>query len=460
MKKTGLKKAVCFLALAALLGTIFAGCGSAGDTQGTTTAARQQTSADQTTQAAAEKQPADYTGTVSLWAWDKAGEDAIIKGFNEVYPNLKVDAISVGYDDYMNKIQTSIAADSEIADILLAEMGFRARLLNMDILEDLEQAPYNFDKTKVLDYVVPITSFNGKVVGVDDSINSSGFAYKADLAKKYLGTDDPAELEKLLPTWDVFVEKGKEIQSASGGKVFLISCWADLQEYYNNFGTEAYTAGNKVTDFTLDTRATERYNLLKAMMDGVTFDKSIPGHYTPADNASFTQDNHIFYLCALWGVNFVLKSNDKDSAGRWRVMQAPGGPFNQGGTIRAIWKDSKNKENAWQYINYGYNSIEGCEKAVTNRNYYPPYKPFIDQHDFSKDADPYFGTQNVYEKYIKEMAPNVKVRAPEVYQNQIYDAYAAVETAVLNDKKNEITLDKYKEMLKTEIKNKCPDLEW
>ena len=174
--------------------------------------------------------------------------------------------ISSGYCSVVMMIheqgQTSIATGLKLPTPVGGN-GFRARLLNMAILENLEQAPYNVDRTKFMDYVIPIASYNGKIVGFDDSINASGLAYKAALVKQYLGTDEASELEKTLNTWDAFIEKGKEVQQASGGKVYIINSWAAVQEYFNNFGTEPYTKDNKVTDFTLNTRAEERYTLLK-----------------------------------------------------------------------------------------------------------------------------------------------------------------------------------------------------
>ena len=84
-------------------------------------------------------------------------------------------------------------------------------------------------------------------------------------------------------------------------------------------------------------------------------------------------------------------------------MVAPGGSFNQGGTLRGMWKDSKNKENAWQFLNYLFNTVEGAEAMVASRNYYPPLKEFVAKHDFAKDMDPYFGTQTYMRNIIKEM---------------------------------------------------------
>ena len=156
----------------------------------------------------------------------------------------------------------------------------------------------------------------------------------------------------------------------------------------------------------------------------------------------------------------MLKGKDPKSGSRWRMMQTPGGAFNQGGGIEGLWKDGKNKELAWQYLKWSYTTPEGGEAIASVLHNYIPVKAFIDNHDFTKDSDPFFGPQNVNIKLIKEMAATMKVRTPEVYQNQVYDSYKAAETAVINDKSNSITLDKYKELFKTELKNKCPDLQW
>ncbi len=453
MQKRFISKALCLLVVLVIAGGVFSGCGSSNS--GNTETSSAQTTASQTTQA---NSPADVKGTAALWTWDKGTEDATVAEFNKVYPNVKIDVLAVGYDDYINKIQTSVAGGSDLGDILLGEMGFRARLLKMDLLDNLEAAPYNVDKSKFLDYTVPLTSFDGKMVAFEGSITVGGLAYKANLAKQYLGTDDPAELEKTLNTWDVMTAKAKEVQQKSGGKVYLFHAWADIQEYFDCFGSEPWTQDNKPTDYLLNTMPSQRYKILKDMIAAKGFDKTISDHYTPAMNAAIADDNHIFLNAAAWTPAFVIQPNDKNGNGKWRIMEAPGGPYNMGGTMYGIWKGSKNKEAAFAYLNWAFGTDEGVMGNVTARGFYVPLKSFIDTHDFSKDTNPYFAPQNIADKFMKQMAPKNKVRAPELYMNQIKEAFKVAETTVIND--SSVTEAKYKEILTKEIKDKCPDLQW
>ena len=109
----------------------------------------------------------------------------------------------------------------EVITILCGEYNFRAQLFKMDILENLEEAPYNLDRTQVMDYELPLSTYNGKIIGLEGSITAGGIAYKAPLAKQYLGTDSVADLEKSLATWDDMIAAGKMVQEKSGGKAYL-----------------------------------------------------------------------------------------------------------------------------------------------------------------------------------------------------------------------------------------------
>ena len=49
-----------------------------------------------------------------------------------------------------------------------------------------------------------------------------GLYYRRDLAKEYLGTDDPDEISAMVSDWDSFIETGKKIKESSGGAVNMI----------------------------------------------------------------------------------------------------------------------------------------------------------------------------------------------------------------------------------------------
>ena len=401
---------------------------------------------------------ASVKGTADMWTWDSS-EKAVIAAFQETYPDVTINIVPVNYDDYMNKVQTSIASGSKLADILCGEYNFRARLFRMDILDNLEAAPYNLERSEIMEYELPLSTYNGDIIGLEGSITAGGIGYKAPLAQQYLGTDSVDALEASLDSWDAIIEAGKKVQAESNGEVYLFHAWADVQEIFDCAGSEPWTDGNKPTEYLMETMPNERYDVLVRMLENRVFDPTISDHYTPAMNSAIDGDNHIMLDAATWHSAFVIGPNDKDGQGRWREMEAPTGPFNCGGTVYGITKESENKDAAWAYLKWSFASVEGGEANVSLRNFFPPYKPLLSAHDFSKDVDEFFAPQNVTEKFYVKMAPNIQVRPAEFYSNQIKAAFKTVETALINDTSGSFTLERYKELVQTEIRNNCPDLE-
>lgn len=126
--------------------------------------------------------------------------------------------------DYMTKLQTSYVSGMELPDIILGEMAWRGTLFEMNICENLEEAPYNLDRSEMVPSSVPLVSDqNGKILGVEMQVTPAGFAYKRDLAKEYLGTDDPQKVGEMIKDWDSFLAVGEQVKEKSGGKVKMMA---------------------------------------------------------------------------------------------------------------------------------------------------------------------------------------------------------------------------------------------
>lgn len=447
------KRVVSLILAATMLGTIVTGgCAKSNGTD----EQKQGESNGETEEVFTEKDPEEYEGKITVWAWDKAAEDNVVAEFNKVYPNIEVEVVAVGYSDYVNKVQTGLAGGGGLPDIIKAEYGFRAQMQQMEVYDYLDEAPYNLDTSEIMDYEIPCSSYNGHVVGIENSINTAGFAYKTDLAEKYLGTSDPEEIQEMLSSWDAYIELGSKVYEESNGEVFLLASWGDMQDYTLNWGDEPFTEDGKATDYLLNELPEKRYELFQQMNENHTFDPSIAQIYDPTYLSSYADDNHIFYLCSTWHASAYIDANDGENNGRWRVITPPDGPINLGGTNDGIWKDSPNKELAWQYLKWISLSVEGGEACIGARGYYIPYKPFIESHDWSQDNIPLYGDQNVSELFAVDMAETVKVRIPEVYFNEIKTSFETIELMLKDDPS--ISLEEYKELVKQELANNCPDM--
>lgn len=399
--------------------------------------------------------PSQLEGTVTWWYWDEAGIQPMIEAFNEVYPKVTIEIVPVVNADYVKKVQTAVASGLDLPDILNAEMDWRGKILSYDIWEDLEAAPYNADTGKIMDYDQNlIRDENGKLCGFDNIICASGLAYKAALAQEYFGTDDPVELKALLPDWAAFAAKGKEVSEKSNGKVFMMTGYQDAGRsmFYQN--PAPLVEDGKLVNFDTVVRPT----LEKLIMFKQNNVCDMIDQWTPAWNASFAADDHIFYPCPSWMIPFVIKPNDPNGEGRWRVMEAPEGGFNYGGTMFGVSQTSKNKEAAWAFIQWTTLTDEGAAAYRDKLDYFVPRKDLYegDAFDFSGREDPYFGGQNWTEMLYKIIPQGLKTRPQHVYDGSITEVLMLTEKVI--EKDDSVTLDAACAYFKEELANKEPNL--
>jgi multiple sugar transport system substrate-binding protein len=402
-----------------------------------------------------EVSPAELKGTIKVWDWDEAFLKKMIPEFNKVYPNVKVEYTVVNNADYMQKLQSGIASGSDVPDVILGEMNYRGQLFDLDVLDDLEKAPYNFNRSELLDYLPSILSNSrGELVGVDQTITPAGLAYRRDLAKQYLGTDDPTEVAALIPSWDAFIEKGKEVVEKSAGKVTMFASFDDAFRVIREQTSSPYI---KETTINLTERLTQPLETIFKMRDAGVLGKYEA--YTPGWNASFAKGDNLFYPMAPWGAKWNIASNDKDGIGRWGLIPAPGGSYTYGGTSIGVYKDSKNKEAAWAYINFSYMSDTGMAVNYKEFGNMAGTKAFFQNHadwiEAGTDFDKYFAGQNLNKTFFEKIVPTVKAEPQTKYNSIVQTAYSSLYPLWMKDKSidSQAALNK----LKSEIKNLAPE---
>ncbi|WP_338554903.1 ABC transporter substrate-binding protein [Paenibacillus sp. KS-LC4] len=358
------------------------------------------------------------SGTITMWGWSKEFQAPTVEAFSKKYPNIKINFVEVSAKDYLKKIQTSVAAGGDLPDIIWGEAGFRGALFALDILDDLGGAPYNFDKSLLLDAVVPhLQNDKGQLVSLEWSVSPGAMAYKRDLAKQYFGTDDPDELAAMLPDWNSFIAKGKELKEKSGGKTAMLAGMMDAYTIVYPQYPEQFITGDEV-----DTKGvTAVFSTLENIRNADITAKL--DMWSPTWNASYAQDNVLFYPAANWTPKFVIEPNDKSSDGRWGLMVPPGGAYSYGGTSLGIWKGSKNKEISWKFLEWFAASKEGGELNMKIDESLVPLKSlFEDKALFSSGANSYYGGQDLGLFWTEKVLPAMKTKPYTRFDQDIYNA--------------------------------------
>jgi len=394
-----------------------------------------------------EKSPEDYSGEFTLWAWGDF-EANVIPAFNKVYPNIKVNVEVIPNSDYGRKLQTTIASGGAMPDISLMEVSARGALMSLDVWEDLSAAPYNAKLDDLLDYALPlITNDKGQVVTIQEDSTMAGIAYKRDLAIEYFGTDDPEKLEAIFTSWDVFAEKGKEVYEKSNGKVHLMS---GLYEEGFRLLSGSYTEP-WVVDGKLNIESTFKpvYETMEKMTKNNMFAKL--DTWSASWNASFGNNNVIFYATPTWFVPHGIKPNDPDSVGKYGLMRAPVS-YQWGGTGMSIPKAAKNKELAWEFIRWVTMSMDGAKAFSEINNTMTLFQPAMDANIYSAQ-DPYFAGQDIMSKFI-EIGKETKARPITLYDGIITDSNALTMKMIENGSSAQ---EAYDQLVKT-ILEAAPEL--
>ncbi|HJC92011.1 MAG TPA: extracellular solute-binding protein [Candidatus Mediterraneibacter excrementigallinarum] len=341
------------------------------------------------------KAPEEVTGNILFWSWDPNFFDMVEK-MNDIYPNVTFDFVTVASaDDYMQKLQAALTSGSEVPDILAMEINYVGRFYDMGITEDLEE--HGIDKSLLIDYLAEIgTDDEGTFIGIPNTAAPGALFYRRDLAKKYLGTDDPDELAAMLSDWDSFIEVGQQIKEESDGTVNMLPGIDTLVQPLVNQSGLRWREDNKLL---VEENFTDTIELMMKIKDA-DIDAGLD-IWTPAWNASFAQGNVFCCPGSCWFQSYVIEPNDPEGAGNWGVTTVPGGSYNWGGIWWGMYNQSENKDAVAAWMKYELTK-EGAQNKYDLIHFYPGVKAAYED-DYLNKPNEFFADENVTELYLKEI---------------------------------------------------------
>ncbi len=387
---------------------------------------------------------------VTIWFWtdfyDRLYNDSEFATLN---PDIKIVTLPVESNNYLTKFQATLAGGGDLPDIAVIPVEHRGKLLSLDLWENLENAPYNLDRNLLMDYIIPMSiGVEGGIVGVESGVAVSGLAYKRHLAKKYLGTDSPEEIEKMINNWDKFIQVGLKVLEKSNGEVKMLPGIGDVFTILDKQNPIPPVIDDNLN---VDSALRDKFMLVKKMLEiGIVGEVE---QWSPAWNNSFSSNEYIFQLCPAWMPEGVIKPNDPEGVGNWGVCGAPNGPYLFGSTLFAIPKAAKNKNEAWRAIEWAFLTREGAEAIRDILNQISIYKPAIEEDGFYSYKDPYFSGQD----WLQKLALMTKELEP--FKSSEYDNVTFSATMEgLNSIAQGATIDYALQKVMTELKIKIPEL--
>ena len=344
-----MKKYLALLLAVLMLTAMFAGCASKETTTDTPAASTEtaepaKTEETKSEEPAAEEAPASEEGKVfNIYAWNEE-----FKGFFEKYYTVP-EGVTVNwiitpsadgaYQDKLDEAllnQESASADDKV-DLFLAEADYILKYTQSPVTQDITALGVT-DFSNTYPYTVQAASdASGVVKGVSFQCCPAALIYRRSIAKDVLGTDDPAEVQEKLNSW----EKFNAVAAEAKAKGYLMT--ASEAATYRVFS-------NNVTSPWVD----ENNNL--------QIDSAIQTWMTQAKDFS---DNGYTQDCDIWSDECTAQDAEKGCFGDWAICEGPQAHF-WGGTWLLAPAGTDNPTMVADIMNTFINNEEVCTNLVKN----------------------------------------------------------------------------------------------
>ena len=339
-------------------------------------------------------------------------------------------------DQFPNKLDPVLASGSGCPDVFALEDAFVRKYIESGLLLDITDV-YNEVKDKVYAYPVEVGSYEGKVYGMSWQVTPGAVFYRRSLAKKYLGTDEPDEVQEYISNWDKFLETAELLRQKSNGDCYIVSSTGDMFKPYSAGRKDPWVVNDKLV---IDPKMEEYMDMCKTLHD-----KGYEGRVAAWSEGWFAgmkgtlkdetgKDKEVFsYFLPTWGLHYVLKTNAPDTSGDWAMCAGPVG-YRWGGTWVGAWKGTKNPNAAKELIKYVATDDTFLEAWAKDTGDVVSNKHVVEKIKDSY-AEPYLGGQNHYSAFAA-MAPSVNGKLSQGTDQAIEGIFSEETAAYVNGEKS------------------------
>ncbi len=239
-------------------------------------------------------------------------------------------------NNYQNKLDEKLkgnekaSADDKI-DMFLIEADYATKYTGTDYTLDLKKdiGLTDADLSDQYQYTQDIVTYNGALKATSWQATPGLFAYRRDIAKDVLGTDDPNAVQEKLADWTKFDTVAGQMHEKG---IKMLSGFADNYRPYSNNMEKPWIENGKVRlDPMIKKWIVNTYNYAdkgyiddnKLWSQAWQADQGPDGRTTGEGDSAVTGKKTFGFFYSTWGINFTLAGNaDPDGVGK--VLKADG----------------------------------------------------------------------------------------------------------------------------------------
>jgi multiple sugar transport system substrate-binding protein len=377
-----------------------------------------------------------FTDEITVWSFTDEVGGLINNYYRRAFPGVTVNYSYTPTEQFPSRLDPVLASGRGAPDVFALESAFVRKYIESGLLLDLTPIVER-NRHKLLQYPIDVGTYQGRVYGMSWQACPGAFFYRRSLARRDLGSDDPAVVQTYFTDFDRFLATAKRLKDASNGSCVLIPSLGDLQFPFYGARSQPWVVNKRLV---IDPVMDQYLEVCKILRDNRWEGRvgqwsegwfaGIRGHLSDERGNLLEVFGYFF---PTWGLHYVLKTNCGNTAGDWAMIQGPVS-WRWGGTWLGAWQGTRNANRAIQMI----------EWLTTNDDFLRQYA--MDSGDMvtntnvinsiqSNFSEPFLNGQNHYAEFAR-MATNVNGRLTQQYDDVIQALFQEAITAYVNGEKS------------------------
>lgn len=380
------------LALAAVAGLALSMAACSGDSEGGSTA------------------DSDEPITLTVQTFGRFGYDELYKEFEASHPNVTIKESAEGdLGTYTTALTQHIAAGSGAGDVVAIEEGAIIQFLQSpDAFVNFQDYGSEDLKSNWLDwkYAQGTTADGSYTIGLGTDVGGLAMCYRSDLMEAAGLPTDREELAALWPTWEDYIEVGKQFQAGTSGDAKFVDSATNT---YNSILMQTAGLSPGYTYFDREnTFVMEENPAVKDAWD-TTDDLLSAGlsanlaSFSNEWNAGFKNGSFATIACPAWMTGYIEGQAGDSGAGKWDITTVPGGSGSWGGSFLAVPTQGDHQEISVELAKF-LSSPEGQLAAFEAEGNLPSSPQNFEDPKLQESTNEYFSDAPVGELFVQGAA--------------------------------------------------------
>ncbi len=366
---------------------------------------------------------------IIVWVYSEEYRSELEEFLNTTPLDLSFEASirAVNSADFEAELNKAIENGEDIPDVFMLSPDNIKKYIDSDLTADVAELGLEVTPDKYFPYVVEAaTDQHGAVKAVGWQADPGIFMYRRSMAKAYLGTDNPDQIQTMVSSWDHFYETAQKISQQSEGKTRMLAGQEDMLKPFLSSDDQPWVKDGSLV-FSPRKQAYVNYmqkmsseHLMytaeqwsEAWITGISDTQSVFGYFSSG-------------ICMLYVMKKACggKMKGEGSYGDWAVVPGPAN-YCWGGSWFAAYSGSNNKSEAGDFISLFTACTEDETRMDQSIRYFRTTGEFaassevVTQIRFDPQfEDSFIGGQNYYHQ-LSVVARNVSMSHMTTYDSEI-----------------------------------------